>query len=427
MSTTPHRDPAGRNQGRRQWEEARGQLARAARLLDLDSGLHEMLAIPRRTMEVAIPVRMDDGSLRTFAGYRVQHSITRGPAKGGLRYHAAASLDETRALAMWMTWKCALVDLPYGGGKGAVQCNPQLLSVREIERMTRRYAHEIAPIIGPGRDILAPDLNTGEREMAWILDTYNARAGEGLGSPVTGRPVVVGGSQVRQRVTGVGVAHCVEEVARRMRLPKPVRVAICGYGNVGRAAAETLSCEQDFRIVAVSDVDGGRYAADGLDVQRLHEELTAGTHLRDITEGKAIERDEALTCPCDVVVPAAVAGVIHEGNADAIEARVVVEAANGPMTAAAEETLRLRGVPTVPDILANAAGVVGSYVEWTMSWQGMVPSDASIEAQIHGSLGTAFEAVWQGAEERSLSLRDAAMVFAVGKIARAHETLGLYP
>src|SRR4051812_46000613 len=241
------------------WDEAVAQLAEAGRFLGLDEGVVEMLGHPRRSVEVAVPIRMDTGELRTFDGWRVQHSNTRGPGKGGLRYHPRVSLDETKALAMGMTWKCALVEIPYGGAKGGVRCDPRSLSVTELERITRRYASEIMPLIGPGRDVLAPDIGTTEREMAWLLDTYNTAAGMIMGSPVTGKPVVIGGSSGRKRATGFGVAECTKFAAGMLSMEPPVSVAVSGFGEVGQAAAEVLAVERGFEVVAIGDISGGRY------------------------------------------------------------------------------------------------------------------------------------------------------------------------
>ena len=414
------------------WAEAQLQLAHAAEALELDPGLHEMLAQPRRSMTVAIPVRMDDGRLVTFTGYRVQHSLTRGPAKGGLRYHPRVTLEETQALAMWMTWKCALVGLPYGGGKGAVRCDPALLSVHELERLTRRYAHEIAPIIGPGKDILAPDLNTGEREMAWIADTYATGAPAGLGSPVTGRPVDVGGSAARRSATGVGVAHCVIAAAEHMGMAAPVRVAIAGYGNVGAAVAERLAHQPGFAVVAVSDATGGLADPDGLSVERLDAALHADpaadlAGLADSGIGAPIARDAVLTCDCDILVPAAVAGVLTSDNAAAVRAQVVVEGANGPTTATAEAALNNRGIHVVPDILANAGGVIGSFAEWMQDWKGASWTIQQVYRQIEEHLTDALDATWNAAQEHGTSMREGALRLAVQRVARAHTTRGLYP
>jgi glutamate dehydrogenase (NAD(P)+) len=413
--------------GATSWDQALANLAGAAGRLGLDDGLHEMLARPRRAMEVAVPIRLDDGVLRTFTGFRVQHSLTRGPAKGGVRYHAAASMAETKALAMWMTWKCALVDIPYGGGKGAIRVAPETLSSTELERLTRRYAHEIMPIIGPGRDILAPDLNTGEREMAWILDTYNSSMGASLGSPVTGRPVLVGGTRARRPATGIGLAHCIALAVRRLGARPPVRVAVAGYGDVGRTAAEELACSPDFRIVAAGDIAGGRYAPDGLPVDMLADAIAEGGRLCEIGCGDRVECDELLEVPCDVLVPAAVGGVVTARNAARVAASIIVEGANGPTTEDADAILGSRGVAVVPDLVANAGGVLASFAEWSAEWRG-APSDADRTLDdVRRALERAFDEVWHTAQETRLSLRDSAMDLAVRRVADAHQVRGLYP
>jgi len=413
----PARDP---------WVQALAQLDHAARNLGLDHGIHTMLAQPRRVVEVGIPIRRDDGEVATFVGWRVQHNVTRGPAKGGLRYTPDASREETQALAMWMTWKCALVDLPFGGGKGAVRCDPSTLSVSELERITRRYASEIAPVIGPGRDVLAPDLNTSEREMAWIHDTYHAMVGGMLGSPVTGKPVVVGGSRARRQATGAGVAHCARLVVQALGLEPPIRLVVSGFGNVGHCAAELLIEDPAFVLCGVGDISGARYAAEGLDAQALEAGLRIGAPVAQIDTGALLTNAELLEAPCDLLIPAAVSGVIDEANADRVQAAAIVEGANGPTTPEADDILAARGVMVVPDVLANAGGVIGSFHEWLQDFQGS--GDASVaRGDIERRLTDAFAATSELAAERGLSLRDAALALAVGRVAQAHSTRGLYP
>ncbi len=407
--------------------EAEAQFARAADLLDLDDGQREFLRRPRRSLEVSLPVRLDSGEVKTFRGYRVQHSLTRGPAKGGLRYHDLASLDETKALAMRMTWKCALADIPFGGAKGAVRCAPESHTPYELERITRRYASEVAPIIGPGRDVLAPDIGTGAREMAWILDTYRSLAGGAFGSPVTGKPVIVGGTDVRRTATGHGVAHLLEVICNQHRVPKPIRVAIAGFGEVGRAAAQALAERGDFRLVAVSDVAGGRLDPDGLDHAALLS--AAGEHGTVMTSsaGEPVDRESVLEADCDVLIPASVAGVIGDANAPGVKAGIVVEAANGPISVAADRLLGEAGVVVVPDILANAGGVIASHLEALQEANGRAFSDEEVYRRVTEQLDAACRAVLAVAGERCLSLRDAAMLLAVQRVAEAHDTRGLYP
>jgi glutamate dehydrogenase (NAD(P)+) len=394
----------------------------AADLLALDDGLREFLLRPRRILQVAVSIKDDQGQLRTFDGYRVQHSLTRGEGKGGLRYHPEANVQETIALAMTMTWKCALVDLPYGGAKGAVRCDPSLLSVGELEHITRRYAGLIMPLIGPGRDVLAPDLNTGEREMAWIMDTYSAQSGLISGAVVTGKPLVLGGSSARRSATGLGVAEAARMAASHLQLAPPVRVVVAGYGNVGRTAAELLDQYEEFRIVAISDLTGARMASAGMDTEAVARELDAGASIAELSIGEQCGRDEVLTLDCDVLIPAAVASVLTEDNAERIRARTVIEAANAPTTARADEMLGQRGVLIVPDVLANPGGVIASYYE-----ERGREFDNLIAEGIARRIGDAFAAVLEESEQRGISLREAALTIAVQRVADAHRLRGLFP
>jgi glutamate dehydrogenase (NAD(P)+) len=411
------------------WGKAWAEYSEAAERIGLDDGMVEMLGHPRRAIEVGVPFRRDDGSLRTVDGFRVQHSLTRGPGKGGLRYHPDVSFNETKALAMGMTWKCALVDIPYGGAKGGIRVDPHELSAMELERMTRRYASEIMPLIGPGRDILAPDIGTSGREMAWILDTYNTALGMMSGAAVTGKPVVVGGSSGRRRATGYGVAECVKLGAQRLGLQPPVRVAISGYGDVGRVAAETLvEGGDDFLIVAIGDVSGGPHDDGGLDLVAAGRYLDEGGTLAEIGgEGERVTPEELLEVQCDVLIPAAVGGVIHEGNAERIAARLIVEGANGPTTHEADALLAERGVTIVPDILANAGGVIASHLESVQAAQGVTWAAAETYAGVEQRLHSSFTATCDFADGGSMPLRQAALCLAIDRVATAHRTLGLYP
>jgi glutamate dehydrogenase (NAD(P)+) len=410
------------------WAKSLSEFQRAAARIGLDDGMTEMLGRPRRSIEVAVPIRTDNGGLRTFEGYRVQHSITRGPGKGGVRYHPEVTLNEVRALAMNMTWKCALVEIPYGGAKGGIRCDPRGLSEHELERMTRRYASEIMALIGPGRDVLAPDIGTSEREMAWIMDTYNTAVGMTLGAPVTGKPVVVGGSSGRRRATGYGVAECVRQAVALEGLGAPVRVAISGYGDVGRVAAEELARDGDaFSIVAIGDVSGGRHDPAGLNVDDAARHMDMGAPLVGWEAGEPVTPEDVLTADCDVLIPAAVGGVIHGGNADAIAARVVVEGANGPTTVEADESLAARGVRVIPDILANAGGVIASHLESVQSAHGQQWTPAETYSGVQQRLRGAFGAVVEIAGQQEVPLREAALSLSIGRVATAHRTLGLYP
>ena len=409
------------------WAEALLQLDRAAELLGLDPGLHGMLRHPRRSVEVAVPIRCDAGRVTTFAGYRVVHSTTRGPGKGGLRYHADATLDEVKALAMLMTWKCAVVNIPFGGAKGAIRCDPSQLSINELERLTRRYANEITPVIGPTRDILAPDINTSAREMAWIMDTYSTTSGAPVGAVVTGKPVIVGGSEERRAATGFGVVECLRMAVRRYGIRPPTRVAIAGYGNVGRTAAELLDRDDDVVVVGVSDVTGARYDAAGLDLVAIGAAVDRGEGVAGSEVGDPLAVDALLEIDCDVLIPAAIGGVITTENADRVKARLIVEGANGPTTVAAEAMLEDRGVIIVPDVLANTGGVVASYFEWVQGLQALTWINREVVDRLTAVMHDAFDAVAEFATARTISLRDASLCLAIERVCDAHVTRGLYP
>jgi glutamate dehydrogenase (NAD(P)+) len=408
------------------WAQARAQFSAVGAFLELDAGTLSMLSTPRRAVQVAIPVRGDDGELDVYDGFRVLHSNTRGPGKGGVRYHADLTLDEARALAMWMTWKCGLLDLPFGGAKGGIRCDPSTMSAHEVERATRRYASEIAPLIGPDHDILAPDINTGEREMAWIMDTYAVRTGRVAGDSVTGKPVIVGGSAFRRAATGAGVAHCVWLATRHLGLDRPLEIAVAGYGNVGRTVAERLSAA-GARVVAISDVSGGRHAAAGLPIQAVGEALDAGATIGALAIGDEIPREQVLEVACDVLVPASVSGVITEANASRVQAGVVIEGANGPTTPAADEILRRAGTTVLPDVLANAGGVTASYFEWVQDRQAFAWPKAQLEAELESRIERAFDEVHGFSHARDTTLRVAALALGVSRVLDAHRLRGLYP
>jgi glutamate dehydrogenase (NAD(P)+) len=409
------------------WDEALEQLHRAAGILDLDPGLEEMLRVPRRAVEVGIPIKCDDGSRRTFLGYRVQHSTTRGPGKGGLRYEPAVTEAEVKALAMLMTWKCALVDVPYGGAKGAVRCDPRLLSENELERLTRRYAAELTPLIGPTRDVLAPDLGTGPREMAWIMDTYSTQSGSSSATCVTGKPLIIGGSSVRASATGVGVAHLLEVAVNSFGFSRPVRVAVAGYGEVGRTVVELLSQRPGFTVVGVSDVGGARFAPGGLSADQLTDAVRHAGTVAAAEAGASTKRDDLLLCDCDVLVPAAISGVIHERNASAIQARMVVEGANAPLTAEADQLLDQRDILVIPDILANAGGVIASHFELAQGATPLPHQTLNVVESLTQQLEKSFEEVVAFANEHQVRLRDAAIALGVQRVAEVHLARGLYP
>ena len=408
------------------WLDALDQLERAVRIIGLDDGLHSMLAQPRRALQVGITVRADDGSRLTFEGYRVQHNTTRGPAKGGIRLTANTDLDEVKSLAMLMTWKTALVDVPFGGGKGAIRFTPMDYSDAEVERVVRRYANEIAPLIGPGKDILAPDLNSGEREMAWILDTYVTISGDLGSNVVTGKPVVVGGNPQRRSATGFGLVECLRAAVENDGSTVPIRVVVSGYGDVGRTVVRLLADDDRFLVVGVGDVSGGRYSPRGLTVTQIDSFLQRGGRLVEAPVGEAVGVAELLELDCDVLVPAAVGGVISADNAQLLQARMVVEGANGPTTPAADEILAARGIEIVPDIVANSGGVVGSWLEWGGSFGAGYP-DGHVERAIAAKVRSALGRTVAFADSRGLSLRDAALALGVRAVADAHLVRGLYP
>ncbi len=403
------------------------QFDSAAARLNLDPALRVVLRSCKRELTVNFPVRLDSGEVCIFTGYRVQHSQARGPAKGGIRYHPSVTLDEARALAILMTWKCAVVRLPFGGAKGAVACDPARLSAGEVERVTRRFTAELEPIIGPDSDIPAPDLGTGAREMAWMMDTYSMHRGYSVPGVVTGKPVDLGGSEGRVEATGRGVALCVAEAVRRLGLPWPgIRVAVQGFGNVGGVAARRLAAA-GCRVVAIADASGGVFRGDGLDVGTLTRYVQERGQVAGFPGGEPIDNTTLLTLDCDVLVPAALEQQIVESNADQVRARLVVEGANGPIDGLADVMLARRGVVVVPDIVANAGGVTVSYFEWVQNRESYSWSEAEIYERLETILRRALADVWQTAETQQTSLRDAALLLAVDRVAKAVQLRGLYP
>lgn len=408
-------------------ETARAQLAKAVDILGYDEGLHAMLATPRREITVAIPLRRDDGTTELFTGYRVQHNISRGPGKGGLRYAASVDPDEVRALAMLMTWKCAVVELPYGGAKGGVTIDPRRYSAAELERVTRRYTSEIMPMIGPERDIMAPDIGTDERTMAWVMDTYSVNRGYTIPAVTTGKPLAVGGSLGRATATSRGVVHAARAALAEAGVGmEEVSVAVQGFGKVGSHATRFFA-EGGARVVAVSDEYGGVHDPSGLDVPALLTHVAATGSVTGFEDAEPIDNAALLGLDVDVLVPAAVEGVLDARTAPTVKARWVVEAANGPTTQRGDELLAERGVIVVPDILANAGGVVVSYFEWVQANQAYWWTEREIEERLEGRMVSAYEAVARTARAEGLSLRDAALTIGVRRVAEAHEIRGLYP
>ncbi|HQY32936.1 MAG TPA: Glu/Leu/Phe/Val dehydrogenase [Actinotalea sp.] len=406
---------------------AQSQLAGAIRRLGYDEGMHAMLATPRREINVAIPLRRDDGSTALFHGFRVQHNVSRGPGKGGLRYHPSVDVDEVRALAMWMTWKCAVVELPYGGAKGGVAIDPRRYSQAELERVTRRYTSEIMPMIGPERDIMAPDIGTDAQTMAWVMDTYSVNQGYTIPGVVTGKPLEVGGSLGRATATSRGVVHSTRAALHEAGLDLPdVRVAVQGFGKVGSHAAD-MYADAGARVEAVSDQYGGLHRSGGLDMQRVLDHVRTTGSVVGFPGADPIDNTDLLTLDVDVLVPAAVEGVLTADNAPDVAARWVVEGANGPTTAEADAILAERGVVVVPDILANAGGVVVSYFEWVQAQQAYWWTEAEIEQRLAERMLHAYAAVAEVARREAVSLRDAALLLSVQRVAVAHRTRGLYP
>ena len=409
------------------WDSALRQLDDAARTMQLDPGVLEVLRNPRRALEVAVPVRMDDGTVRVFKGYRAHHNTSRGPSKGGIRYHPDVTLDEVKALAMWMTWKCAVVGIPFGGAKGGVVVDPRELSTGELQRMTRRYASELLPLIGPERDIPAPDLGTNEQIMAWIMDTYSTREGFSVPSVVTGKPLAIGGSAGRSLATARGVMYVTLATLKHLGMSvEDARVIVQGYGNVGAGTVRLLH-EQGCRIVGVSDVRGGVYNPDGLSPTGLDKaEAEAGT-IYGYEGGETVSNAELLELPCDVLIPAAVEGQLTEENADRIKASVIVEAANGPTTPEGDEIFKDRGILVVPDILANAGGVSVSYFEWVQDLQAYYWTEDEVNDRLRMIMEKSHVDVLDLAEDRKITMRTAATVLGVSRVAEAHVTRGLYP
>jgi glutamate dehydrogenase (NAD(P)+) len=403
------------------------QLERVGEIFSLDPNLIRVLSQCKKAVEVSIPVTMDDGSVGVFAGFRVTHNIARGPSKGGIRYHPDVTLDEVKALAMWMTWKCALMGLPFGGAKGGVVCNPKELSTSELERLTRRYTSEIINDIGPERDIPAPDVGTDGRVMAWIFDTFSMNKGHSVLGVVTGKPLSVGGSLGREEATARGSLYCVQALAiKQGKRLSDYTVAVQGFGNVGANLARLLY-QEGATIVAASDSRGGVYNPKGIDVlAALAHKQEHGT-LVGLANAEAITNEELIELSCDVLAPCALEQVVTEVNADRVKATVVCEGANGPVTPAADAILEDKGVLVLPDVLANAGGVVVSYFEWVQGLQEYFWREDEVNAKLHDIVARAFEEAWHTRESHSTSLRMASYGLAVQRVAEATTTRGLYP
>ncbi len=403
------------------------QLDAVAKRINLEAEIHERLRYPRRALVVSIPIRKDDGSADVFVGFRVHHSTVLGPTKGGLRYAPDVSLGEVTALAMFMSWKCALMGLPYGGAKGGVRCDPRRLSVRELENLTRRYTAEIMLLIGPDLDIPAPDLGTDEQVMAWMMDTYSMTQGRTVPGVVTGKPLIIGGSAGRREATGRGIVYVLYQAARVLGQElRGRKVAVQGFGNVGSVAARLLWREGS-QVVAVSDLNGGVYNPHGLDIRQLEAHVKEAGTVVGFPGAESITNRDLIELPCDVLLPAAVAGQIRADNADRVKAAVIVEGANGPTTPEADAILRERGVTVIPDILANAGGVVVSYFEWVQGLQYYFWRESEITARLQEVMTRAFNRVWALASKEGCDLRTAALMEGVRRVAEGYKVRGLYP
>jgi glutamate dehydrogenase (NAD(P)+) len=421
------KNPAPAAENLNAWAVAQQQLRNVAELISLDESTFNLLSTPKVCMTVSVPVRHDDGRIRVYTGHRVQHSTSRGPGKGGIRYHPDVTLDEVKALAMWMTWKCAVMGLPYGGAKGGIACDPRRMSEAELERLTRRYTSEILPIIGPERDIPAPDVNTTPQIMAWVMDTYSMNKGYTVPGVVTGKPVPIGGSLGRSTATARGLMYTVLSALKRLKLEKAgLRVAVQGYGNAGYNAAKLLH-ELGFRIVAASSSKGGVHSAKGLDPEGLNAHYRKTGSVTGFKGTEALTNAELLELDCDVLLPCALEGQITGANAGRIRAKLVGEGANGPTTPEADAILHERGVFVIPDVLANAGGVTVSYFEWVQALQEYFWSEAEVNAKLRELMDRAFESVVKVRDERKVDTRRAAYVLAVSRVAEAHRLRGLYP
>ncbi len=399
----------------------------AADAMGLDRDTREMIKYPERVLMVTVPVRMDDGRIHRFEGYRVQHSTARGPAKGGIRFHPQVSLDEVKALATWMTWKCAVVNIPFGGGKGGVTCDPKHMSQGELERMTRRYTSAILPLIGPGQDIPAPDVYTNPQTMAWIMDTYSMTKGYSIPGVVTGKPVSLGGSLGRNEATGRGVFYTVQSACEHLKMQlKGARIVVQGFGNAGSIAAQ-LFHDAGAKVVAVSDSAGCVYNRNGLDIPELIHMKTLVGHVEGFPESEAIRPDEMLALDCDIFIPAALENMVHAGNAAAVKARIVGEAANGPVTPEADKILEANGVFLIPDILCNAGGVTVSYFEWVQDEQHLFWEAQDIYDRLERVMKTSFRDVLRIHLDRKASMRTAANMLGIGRVAEAVKIRGIYP
>ena len=408
------------------WEAQAARFDLAAQKLNLDEGLWKVLRYPNREIIVHIPVQMDNGRLEVFTGFRVQHSIARGPAKGGVRYSPDVTLDEVRALASWMTWKCAVVNIPFGGAKGGIICDPHKMSMSELERMTRRYTAELIEFIGPEKDVPAPDINTNEQVMAWMMDTYSMHMRQTVTAVVTGKPLNMGGSEGRREATGRGLMVICDEALKRLNMTREqTRVIIQGFGNVGSNAARLMH-ERGYKIIGIAEYDGGLYNRNGIDIEALWEWRQRQSTIHGFPGAEKYDSAELLVTDCDLLIPAATENQITSRNADRVKARVLVEGANGPTTAAADDILAEKRVFIVPDILANAGGVTASYFEWVQDRQGYFWKESVVNEQLEHIMRQSFDDVVRYAEAHNVNNRIAAYMLAIDRVARTIRQRGIY-
>ncbi len=408
------------------WEAQAARFDTAATKLNLDAGLWKVLRYPQREIIVHIPVAMDDGSVEVFTGYRVQHSVARGPAKGGIRYSPDVSLDEVRALASWMTWKCAVVNIPFGGAKGGVICDPKHMSQGELERMTRRYTAELIEFIGPEKDVPAPDMGTDEQTMAWIMDTYSMHLRQTVTSVVTGKPVNMGGSRGRREATGRGVAVCCDEALKHLNMrPEDTTVIVQGFGNVGSNTAKIL-WDKGYKVIGIAEYDGALFNRNGLDISELLEHKARTGTIHGFKGAEAADKHELLLHPCGILIPAATENVLTSQNAGQVRARIVCEGANGPTTTVADEMLAANGVFVIPDILANAGGVTTSYFEWVQDRMGYFWTEAEVNQRLERIMADSFTDVLQYAVAHNVDNRIAAYMLAIDRVAYTTKQRGMY-
>jgi glutamate dehydrogenase (NAD(P)+) len=406
---------------------AQQRLMKVARIMKLDDNTVEPLKHPKRSLSVIIPARMDDGTVRTYIGYRVHHDLALGPGKGGVRYHTDVTLGEVTAMAMLMTWKCALMNLPFGGAQGGIKIDPSLHSQAELERITRRYTSEIIDVIGPDQDIAGPDLNTNEQTMAWMMDTYSVNKGYTIPSIVTGKPKSIGGSLSQYEATGYGVAMCTKHIVKHLQLKsKSPTVVVQGLGAVGSEVATILD-KAGFTIVGVSDVDGGLYNKDGLNIKKVNDYVAKKGSMHGYPDANSVTNEELLELECDILAPCAVANQIHKGNASKLRCKIVVEGANAPTTPEAEDILESRGITLVPDMLANAAGVTVGYFEWVQGLIRLLWTESEVYDKLDQLIEKSCERVFESAATHKSTLRTAAMRLALERVMEARRLRGLYP